>query len=51
MQPKHEHGFSLDDVNNNCLNKHIIDSQQAIDYHGVSGEKYHENRLRLLTRF
>ena len=27
----------------------MIDSQQAIDYRRVRGEKYHENRLRLLT--
>ena len=32
-----QYGFSLDDVNNNCLNKHIMDSQQAIDYRRVRG--------------
>ena len=38
-----QYGFSLDDVNNNCLNEHIIDSQQAIDYRRVRRKKYHEN--------
>ena len=32
------YGFSLDDVNNNYLNEHIIDSQQAIDYQRVRGK-------------
>ena len=27
-----QYGFSLDDVNNNCLDEKIIDSQQSIDY-------------------
>ena len=36
---------------NNCLNENIIDSQQAIGYRQVRGEKYHENSLRLLTCF
>ena len=30
-------GFGLDDVNNNCLNEQVIDSQQAIDFWKVSG--------------
>ena len=38
-----QYGFSLDDINNNCLNEHIIDSQQAIDYRRVRRKKYHEN--------
>ena len=41
--------FSLDEVNNNCLNEHIIDSQQAIDYQRIRGGKYHENSLCLFT--
>ena len=44
MQPKHSMFlvWNLDDVNNNCLNAHIIDSQQAVDYLRVRGEKYHK---------
>ena len=41
--------FGLEDINKNCLNEHIIDSQQAIDYWRVRGNKYHENRLGLLV--
>ena len=44
-----QHRFSLDDVNNHGLNKHIVDSQQAIDYWRVRGGKCHANCLRLLT--
>ena len=44
-----QYGFSLGDVNNNCLNEHVIDSHQAIDYWRVRGGKYHENSLCLLT--
>ena len=44
-----QYGFSLDGINNNFLDKHIIDSQQAMDYLLVRGGKYHENLLRLLT--
>ena len=44
-----QYSFSLDYVDNNCLNEHIIDSQQAIDYRRVRGKNYHENRLCLLT--
>ena len=44
-----QYGFILDGVKNNCLNEHIIDLQQAIDYRRVREKKYHENSLRLLT--
>ena len=26
-----QYGITLDDINDNCLNEHIIDSEQAID--------------------
>ena len=46
---KTQYSFSLDDVNNNCLNEHIIGSKQAIDHLRVRGKTYHANSLRLLT--